>query len=163
KRLFFPHIKLATAFGIYWLNAKLRLAAAIACGKDLFDGRWQVPAANKVLYIDGEMPANALQQRLRKIRKFFGDDADLTDLKLIPHDTLPGDVPMPNLATLEGQAAIEHELEGVALVIVDNISCLCSNGRENEAESWEPLQRWSLMLRKRGTAVLFIHHANKTG
>ncbi len=44
-----------------------------------------------------------------------------------------------------------------------NLSSLCRFGRENEAESWEPVQTWALSLRRRGMAVLFVHHAGKGG
>ena len=36
-------------------------------------------------------------------------------------------------------------------------------GRENEAESWLPVQEWALALRRRGVSVLFVHHAGKGG
>ena len=34
---------------------------------------------------------------------------------------------------------------------------------ENEAESWLPMQQWLLKLRRKGKAVLFVHHGNKSG
>src|SRR4051812_14367522 len=71
---------------------------------------------------------------------------------------------MPNLATPEGRDAVEEWLgDGVALLVIDNISTLCRAGKENEAESWEPMQTWLLDLRRRGIAVLLVHHAGKGG
>ena len=70
---------------------------------------------------------------------------------------------MPNLATPAGQAAIEPYLKNVALVIVDNIATLCRAGRENDTESWLPVQGWLLDLRRRGISVLVVHHAGKNG
>jgi putative DNA primase/helicase len=70
---------------------------------------------------------------------------------------------IPDLSTPEGQAAIEEHLEGVQLLILDNLSSLCRKGKENEAESWLPVQEWLLNLRKRGISVLMVHHAGKTG
>ncbi len=52
-------------------------------------------------------------------------------------------------------------MEGVELLILDNLSTLCRSGKENEAESWLPVQQWVLNLRTRGIAVLFVHHAGK--
>jgi putative DNA primase/helicase len=36
-------------------------------------------------------------------------------------------------------------------------------GRENEAESWSPVADWVLHLRRRGIAVILIHHGGKNG
>jgi putative DNA primase/helicase len=70
---------------------------------------------------------------------------------------------MPDLATAEGQAAIEVHLDGIDLLILDNLSALCRYGKENEGESWLPVQGWALSLRRRGMAVVFVHHAGKSG
>ena len=70
---------------------------------------------------------------------------------------------MPDLATAGGQALIERHLDGVDLVIPDNLSALCRYGKENEGEGWLPVQEWALSLRRRGMCVLFVHHAGKSG
>jgi putative DNA primase/helicase len=70
---------------------------------------------------------------------------------------------MPNLATEEGQAAVAPFLEGVDMVVVDNLATLGRHGRENETESWLPLQNWLLGLRRSGKSVLVVHHAGKGG
>ncbi len=49
------------------------------------------------------------------------------------------------------------------LLIIDNLATLCRVGKENESESWLPIQTWLLTLRRRGIAVILIHHANKSG
>ena len=49
------------------------------------------------------------------------------------------------------------------LVIVDNLSTLCRGLKENEADSWTPVQNWGLSLRRAGKSVLFIHHGGKSG
>ena len=70
---------------------------------------------------------------------------------------------MPDLSTMEGQAAIAPLLEGVRLIVVDNISTLCRTGTENESDSWDVVQMWALKQRSAGRSVLFVHHAGKTG
>jgi hypothetical protein len=70
---------------------------------------------------------------------------------------------MPDLSTAEGHAAIEPELDDVDVVFIDNLSCLCRSGAENERESWLPVQDWALSLRRRGKTVVFLHHVNKSG
>lgn len=71
---------------------------------------------------------------------------------------------MPDLATNRGQKLIEKYItDEVDLIIVDNLSCLVRSGKENDGESWLPIQEWALKLRAKGKSVLFIHHSNKNG
>ena len=37
------------------------------------------------------------------------------------------------------------------------------SGKENEAESWAPIQNWALRQRTQGKSILFIHHSGKGG
>jgi putative DNA primase/helicase len=43
------------------------------------------------------------------------------------------------------------------------LSTLCTTGGESASDAWVPMQNWLLMLRRRGIAVLFIHHAGTNG
>jgi putative DNA primase/helicase len=141
--------------------AGLSIAYAVASGQKAF-GRWEAPRPRRVLYLDGEMPANAMRDRFASI--VAGYDAEPPDpdyLRLLTPDLQPDF--MPNLAKEEGQAAVAPLLEGVELVVVDNLATLGRHGRENEAESWTPLQTWILALRRQGKSVLLIHHAGKGG
>ena len=71
---------------------------------------------------------------------------------------------MPDLSTREGQALVDSMVTPeTALIIVDNMSCLCRTGRENEAESWIPVQGWALRHRAAGRSIIFIHHSGKGG
>jgi len=70
---------------------------------------------------------------------------------------------MPNLATREGQEAIAPLLEGVDLVVLDNLATLARHGRSNDEESWIPVQGWLLGLRRRGISALMVHHQGKGG
>ena len=144
--------------GVGKTHVSLGIAVAVASGGAFLN--WQAPKPAGVLFLDGEMPARTLQERLAAIIA-REDKEPVEPLRIITPDLQP--LGMPNLATLEGQEAIEPHLEGVRLVIVDNISTLCRGGRENEAESWLPVQEWALGLRARGFAVLFIHHSGKGG
>ena len=68
-----------------------------------------------------------------------------------------------DIASSEGQADINEYIDDFDLVVIDNLSTLARSGRENEAESWLPIQEWALFLRKMGKSVLFVHHAGKGG
>lgn len=139
----------------------LSCAYAVASGGGVF-GRWFAPAPARVLYIDGEMPAVTLQERLRNIA--LSAESDIVDpdfLRILTPDVQDG--PMPNLGTREGQEAVEPFLDGVSLVVVDNIATLARTGKANDEDSWVPVQEWLLTLRRRGISVLLVHHAGKNG
>jgi len=139
----------------------LQMAYVIATGALLF-GQWNAPKPRRVLYIDGEMPARTIQKRLASI--VAGSEQEPPEpsyLSILTPDLQ--DVSMPNLATLEGQEAIQPLIEQVEIVIVDNLACLARNGRENDSESWLPVQTWLLRLRRLGKSVVIVHHAGKGG
>lgn len=138
----------------------LAMAYAVASGGKVFD--WYATRPQPVLYIDGEMPAGTMQQRLASIVASSEEEAPSGYFRVLTPD-LQGDLLMPNLATEEGQEAIGPHLEGVKLVVIDNIATLCRHGRSNDEESWKPVQDWVLSLRRCGVSVLLVHHASKNG
>ena len=138
----------------------LNVAYAVASGGEFLC--WQAPQAQTVLYIDGEMPVNSMQERLGSIITMHQAEANEDALRIMTPD-LQQDIFMPDLATIEGQQAIEPFLEGVKLIVIDNISTLCRSGRENESEGWITVQEWALRQRSAGRSVLFVHHAGKGG
>ncbi|WP_018872976.1 AAA family ATPase [Thioalkalivibrio sp. ALJ16] len=139
----------------------LHVAYAVASGGSLF-GRWHAPAPATVVYLDGEMPAAAMQERLAGIVAASDAEASPGAFHLLTPD-LHRDG-MPNLASQEGQAAVDAALpDDTSLIVVDNLSTLAHGGKENEAESWLPVQTWALRHRAAGRSVLFVHHAGKGG
>ena len=142
-------------------QVSLGIGYAIASGGKFL--HWQAPRSRKVLYIDGEMPAAALQERLAGIVKANDVEPPPGFFRLVTPDKQPG--AMPDLATQDGQAAVDAILEpDTALVIVDNLSCLVRRGgKENEAESWLTVAEWALKLRANGRSILFVHHSGKNG
>lgn len=135
------------------------VALAAARGQSFLG--WEAPAPREVLYVDGEMPVQVLQQRLSDQS---GGEAQLPDgLRIVTPDTQDG--PMPDLATTEGQAQVDSLVTAnTALIVIDNLSCLVrSGGAENESESWTLVSEWALRHRRLGRAVMFIHHSGKTG
>ena len=48
-------------------------------------------------------------------------------------------------------------------MIVDNLSTVARSLRENEADSFGPLQAWMVSQRSAGRSVLLVHHAGKGG
>jgi putative DNA primase/helicase len=139
----------------------LCIAYAVASGGAYL--RWAAPKPRRVLFIDGEMPLIALKERLASIAFSSAVEPPSPEhIRIIAADYQENGI--PDLATAEGVQAIEeHIADGVDLVIVDNLSTLCRSGKENEGDSWTPIQEWALNLRRRGMSVLFVHHAGKGG
>jgi putative DNA primase/helicase len=148
--------------GVGKTYTSLGIACAIAAGASFL--RWRAPKPRKVLYIDGEMPAVTMQERFAAIVAGMDGEIDPNDpsyFRLITPD-LQSD-PMPSLSGTAGQVMIEDQIADSELIVLDNISTLTTGGKENEAESWLPVQQWVLSLRRRGISVLLIHHAGRNG
>lgn len=145
--------------GIGKTHLALSIALAIASGNDLFN--WRCSKAHGVLYIDGEMAMPDIQERLERLVLGLKLNPKETFLRIITPDSQH--MPLPDLATKAGQDVFNPYLKDVSFIVVDNLASLCNTGRENETESWKPVQRWLLDLRRRGISVLVVHHAGKSG
>lgn len=138
----------------------LTLAAAVSLGKGAFN--WKTPKARRVLYIDGEMPARTMQERIARILSNYGaDDIDPSFFQIITPDLNPEYT--LNLSREADQKSIDKYVEAAELIIIDSLSTCARHGEENRAESWLPVQEYLLKLRRRGKAVIFAHHAGKNG
>jgi len=138
----------------------LSCAVALANGEGFLNYKADKPVP--VLYLDGEMQATAMQERLKHLTNgkptverlsiFTPDCQDLTD-----H--------IPDIGDPNGRLEIDELVKTVnpKVVFIDNISTFIRTGHENEGDSWSPVQEWAVQLRKQGVAVVFIHHANKEG
>ena len=80
--------------------------------------------------------------------------------RILAADSTEADI---NLSSNEGQQALERHLEGIDLLILDNLSTLLASGSEGASDGWLPVQNWLLRLRRKGIAVLLIHHAGVNG
>lgn len=146
--------------GIGKTHVALGIACAVAKGSKFLG--WEAPKPRHVLYIDGEMPASVLQERLAQIVVMMGDNNFTDQIKIITPDLQ--NIVMPDLATKEGQALINYHItDEIDLIIVDNLSCLAPSIKENDASDWTTIQTWVLSLRARGKSVLLVHHSGKAG
>jgi putative DNA primase/helicase len=75
-----------------------------------------------VLYIDGEMSASAMQERLSLLIAGEEIEFDPENLKIITPDLQEG--PMPNLSTERGQRAILPYVQDADLIVLDNLATL---------------------------------------
>lgn len=136
----------------------LSVAYAVASGGSFL--RWTAPKPAPVLYLDGEMAAGDLQDRLSRIV----DRADArrpADLRMVASDL--SEDGLPCLGTDAGQRAVMDVIRDAKLVVIDNIATLVRTSKSNEVDSWAPVQRFALALRRKGVSTLFVHHSGKSG
>ena len=124
---------------------------------------WNVPSRSPVVYVDGEMDAATMQERLTEVARGFMDEGvpDKDYFKLITPDLQPRYPPRIN--TKEGRARIEEHLKPGSLLVADNLVTLCPGADDKETDDWAVTQEWILYLRRNGIGVFIVQHAGKSG
>lgn len=142
---------------------KTLLACGISCAAAAGGSflKWTADRPRKVLHCDGEMPAAELRERLRQIIDGMEKKPEPGMLQILSADLT--EMGIGNFANAKVQQELDEILNGVELLILDNLSSLTSVIRDNDAESWNPIQEWLLRLRRRGVSVLIVDHAGKGG
>jgi hypothetical protein len=141
--------------GKTWFS--LGLATAIA--NDTGFGPWRTHGKLPVLYIDGEMPLESIQQRIE------GMGAS-NNLYVLNHESLFQDRHHAlNLADPTAQEAITSLClkNDIKVVILDNLSCLFSGIKENDNDAWEMVLPWLLSMRRHRIAVIIVAHSGRDG
>jgi AAA domain-containing protein len=121
---------------------------------------WSVTEPAEVLLIDGEMPVDVFRDRIA------GMSRANKRLHTLHHEILFDRTGLVMNLTNERTQRIITKLcikKKIKLLILDNLSCLFSALRENEADEWEKVLNWLLDLRRRRIAFLIVHHASRTG
>jgi hypothetical protein len=139
----------------------LAYGMALAISKGEKFGPWaRGDEAAGVVYVDGEMPAELMQERHAALgppgEKFW----------ILNHEILFDRTErVLNIAEPAVQKAIlEFCLKKEARVLfLDNLSALASGVAESDADDWEKLLGWLLDLRRRHIAVVIVHHAGRSG
>ncbi len=135
------------------------VAWAVATGTRFL--RWEAGAGPaRVVLLDGEMPTELLQDRLREVAGSAEQRPPAPDFLRIAAADLRQEG-LPDLADRYAQRYYDMVVRDADLVIVDNLSTLCRSLKENDADSWGPVQDWCLALRRQGKAVLLVHHNGK--
>src|SRR5215203_3425242 len=99
----------------------LSIALAVASGTKLL--RWSAPQPRRVLYVDGEMPLGDLQERLSAISIGLATEIPNDGFRVLAADQTESGI---NLGSSEGQVALEPLLEELDLLVLDNLSTLCT-------------------------------------
>lgn len=121
-------------------------------------GPWDVHGTPGVLYVDGEMPVESIQQRMEGM----GADEFLLSLN---HEVLHYKSEKTlNLADPAIQKAITQLCldRGIKVLFLDNLSSLVMGVAEDKADDWEKILGWFLNLRKNGLAVVLVLHAGRS-
>jgi hypothetical protein len=141
----------------------LGLGVAVSRGVPILG--FEVAAPRPVLYIDGEMLATDMQQRLAELVRPI--DATIDHLWEPFHLITPDlqERGIPKIDTPEGQAEVLRLIDTLhpGVVFLDNLSCLTNPEDENRAESWTMVQELLLALRRRSVAGVAVHHSNREG
>jgi len=102
-----------------------------------------------------------LQERYAAIVAASMTDAPAENFRLVAADFQPDG--LPDLADVDAQRFYDSAIADAELIIVDNLSTIARGLRENEADSFGPVQSWMLAQRAAGRSVLAVHHAGKGG
>ena len=142
--------------GKTWLAMLLAKAAATGATA----GPWKAEGVWPVLYVDGEMPA---EESKRRDSALGGAGENLTWLHHeIFFDRTGRTLNLTNPATQAALTALLME-RGFRVLVLDNLSCLFSGVKENDADAWELVLPWLLELRRRKIAVVIVAHAGRNG
>ncbi len=131
----------------------MSIAWAVAGGGQFLN--WRASRPHRVCYVDGEMPAVDMKERLRLL------GAVPPSLSFLLADL--NEKGIPDLGTTQGQIhLIESWGKQPELLVLDNLASLVGT-RHNGSDRWSHVQDLLMYLRRTGVAVLLVHHANKAG
>jgi len=137
-----------TMLGMAW-------AFALGLGQNFL--HWRSIRKARVLYIDGEMPRDLMQERIELACEWFDVDPPKNGLKFLSREDYED---MEPFDTEDGQKWLDRFIEREGpfdFVVFDNIMSLCSAIMKEE-DSWQALKPYALSLTKRHIGQLWLHH-----
>jgi hypothetical protein len=122
---------------------------------------WNVHGQRRVLYVDGEMPLDGTRERDAALAAGGAPGLFYLHHEALFHRT--GEA--LNLAEPAAQAALLKRClrDRIEILFLDNLSCLFSGIRENDADAWDNVLPWLLELRRNRIAVVFVAHSGRNG
>jgi len=150
----------------------LEMACAIANAQPFLKYKWQQSVkACPVLYVEGEMSATQIQERLINITNRYQEEGKQFNFELLNFAILKEQTnhTFEPLNTESGRKKVELKAEEITekhnqkpVIFLDNISCL-TDFQEKDGVEWKSLMNWLVKLRSKGYTVNFLHHATKEG
>jgi len=142
--------------GKTWFS--LGLSRAIAEGSAF--GPWRAMHPRRVLYVDGEMPLDTMQERDNALRTSTAPIHFLNHERYFEKTGKAFNLTQPDTQRSLSKLLIETKTQ---VVVLDNLSCLFSGVAENDADAWEKVLPWLLSLRRHRIAVIIVHHSGRAG
>lgn len=120
-------------------------------GKEL---KFESTGGNKVILVDGELPATQLQERCKA---FIGEKNE--NIRLVTRERSGW---FPKLAVVEEQKRFISEIEtfGANVIVFDTLSSIFRMDT-NDWNAWDTVNEFLTELRSAGYCVLLINHAGK--
>lgn len=148
-------VLLAADTGLGKSMLALALAFAMRLGRDFL--HWKAHRPARVLVLDGEMPRDLLQERIRLACEWFGTKPPNDGLFILSREDVEN---MPPLDSPEGGEWLFSVIEavgGVDFLVLDNVMCLTA-GDLREETTWRELVPLSRELSRRKVGQLWLHH-----
>lgn len=149
----------------------MSLALAVAGGGEFLG--WSAPRPRRVLFLDGEMHIQDIQERTLMLTEALGDTLDrgvaFKNMTLISRQYQGYNVDFPDL-NIDGKRDKFFELatkgfEGAPfdLVILDNLSTLATIEDENSSSAFNGVIPFLMKLKQANVACVLVHHTGKSG
>ena len=140
----------------------LSLAGSVASGVPFL--KWGEPSKTVgILIVDGEMALSDLRSRLIALLIKQPEKPVMIISSEVAFAKTDRDINLVDGDQRNDILSILDAHKEIRLVIIDNISCLFSGIRESSKDDWEQVTPWLLAMRRRGVAVVLVHHAGKGG
>lgn len=136
----------------------LGFVQAITTGSNF--GEWEASEPMKVLYVDGEMPPDSMKSRCEALHAVNENLIIVNHSILFDRTNKTINVTNPSIQDALSEYCLAKD---VKVLMLDNLSTLGVGMKENDADSWEMVNVWLLDLRRRGIAVVIIHHSGRSG
>ena len=162
-------VQIVGASGVGKTMFGLAIAGAISTSNGLL-GMPSVGGARPILYVERELPGSDIQIRingmLEKIeRKCKPENFNVSSLQ---QQLAINDKGFTPIQTEQGLIEIENAIIDIKtitgkmpVVFIDNISCLASGLKENDADAWSPIINKFVKWKNMGSTIFYFHHLNK--
>ncbi len=126
-------------------------------------GPWPAVTPAVCFYLDGEMPCQDIQARIRGLNPAGERRAPL----YLYSDAYASTLGLPRASILNPQWRGEMQKilldREVRVFVIDNLSSLTGGLDENSKQEWDPINQWLIGLRFAGITTIMLHHVGKGG
>jgi KaiC/GvpD/RAD55 family RecA-like ATPase len=163
-------VQIVGASGVGKTMFGLAIAGAIATANGLL-GMPSIGDPRPVLYVEGELPASDIQIRINGMFEAIGKkyiNGNNFFVSSLQQQLKVNDKGFTPIQTEQGLIEIENAIVEIKkrtgkmpVVFIDNISCLASGLKENDADAWSPIINKFVKWKNMGSTIFYFHHLNK--